>query len=360
MAMPECLSRRASLLLMAPVLLAGLAQAQVPQRPEAEGPLATQTIEFAELVDSARESRRVPIKVHVPDWTGPFPVVVLSHGAGGSWDANHAQARHLASHGYVVLALEHIGSNTARMRQGLRFAANMKAMTRDADEVLNRPKDVRFALDQAEQWNREHPQLKGRLDLARVGMVGHSFGAFTTLVACGARPALDWLTPSVPPGQGLGPELGDARIKACVALSPQGPGEPFFLESSYATINRPVLGISGSNDVQQGTTPENRRRFFDHLPPGNKVLVWLTQADHAAFSDSSGSRAAVALARRRAADRARGHAAVLRDPLARQCAGRCDVVRARLEAAGARGGEPGRGDAQVAQAPRRRACAACG
>ena len=52
------------------------------QQPQADGPLTTRTIEFAGLVDAARGNRRVPIKVHLPSWTGSFPVVVLSHGAG--------------------------------------------------------------------------------------------------------------------------------------------------------------------------------------------------------------------------------------------------------------------------------------
>jgi predicted dienelactone hydrolase len=259
-------------------------------QPEADGPLSTRTIEFADLADAARGGRRVPIKVHLPLWTGPFPVVVLSHGAGGHWDANFAQARHLASHGYVVLALEHVGSNTGRMRQGMRFAANLRSMTRDANEVLGRPRDVGFALDQAARWNQGHAELGGALDLSRVAVMGHSYGAYTALAVCGARPALDWLAPRVEPGVGLGPDLSDARVKACVALSPQGPGEPFFRDDSFASIQRPVLGISGSRDQQQGAPPENRRRFFELLPPGGKVLVWIANADHMAFSDSAGSR----------------------------------------------------------------------
>jgi len=267
------------------------AQAATPlAQPEADGPLTTRTIEFPDLADAARGLRRVPIKVHLPAWTGPFPVVVLSHGAGGNWDSNFAQARHLASHGYVVLALEHVASNTERMRQGMRFAANLRAMTRDASEVLGRPRDVAFALDQAARWNDSHAELAGRLDLSRVAAMGHSFGAYTALAVCGARPALDWLVPRVEPGHGLGPDLRDARVKACVALSPQGPGEPFFNTDSFAGIDRPVLAISGSRDEQQGAPPENRRRYFELVPPGRKVLVWIANADHMAFSDSAGSR----------------------------------------------------------------------
>ena len=247
------------------------------------------TIEFPDLKDEHRGGRRVPIKIHVPQQQGKWPVVVFSHGGGGNWNANFAQASHLAGHGYAVLCLEHVGSNTERMKEGLRFMDNVKAMTRGSSEVLGRPKDVSFALDVAEEWNRTHPEFKGRLDLERVGVIGHSFGAYTTLVVCGARPALDWLTPPVSPGKGLGPDLSDPRVAAGVALSPQGPGEPFFLDTSYASVKRPLLGITGSRDKQQGAPPEHRRRFFELLPPGGKMFIWLANADHLGFSDSKGS-----------------------------------------------------------------------
>lgn len=254
----------------------------------ANGPFTVKTIEFPELTDAARK-RRVPIKVHLPTSGGPFPLVVVSHGAGGHWDANFAQAHHLASHGYVVLALEHVGSNTAVAKRSFRFMANIAAMTRDANEVLGRPKDVSFAIDQAERWNRTHESLRGRIDLEHVGVLGHSFGAYTALALAGMRPALNWLKPPVAPGRGLGPGLRDERIDCGVALSPQGPAEPFFIEASYATLRTPLLGISGSRDKQLNAPPENRRRAFELWPPGDKYFIWLEGADHIAFSDSTGT-----------------------------------------------------------------------
>jgi predicted dienelactone hydrolase len=275
---------RATLTLLGIAALAGAAmQAADP------GPLATEILEFPELTDAARQGRKVPIKAHLPRGAGPFPLVVMSHGAGGDWDTHHGQAQHLASHGYAVLCLEHVGSNRARLTAGGRLMRNLDAMIRDADEVLARPRDVSFALDRAEEWNRGHASMRGRLDLGRAGVMGHSFGAFTAMVSCGMRPALDWLTPRVEPGKGLGPDLSDRRVRCGVALSPQGEGEPFFLRQSFASLRVPLLGITGSEDRQQnGLGAENRRAAFASWPQGQHRLVWINGARHLDFTDPRG------------------------------------------------------------------------
>ena len=273
------------------------------EHPDGQGSHKVATIEYAALVDSKRSSRSVPIKVHLPDGAGPFPIVVLSHGGGGNWDSNFAQAHHLASYGYAVLCVEHIGSNTKIFKKSIFIKRNLAEMTHNADEVLTRPRDISFAIDCATDWNKNEPQFKGKLDLERIGVLGHSFGSYTTLAVVGARPALRWLTPN-PSGdlpasaseQGsgdlesaLGPDLQDARVDAGVALSVQGPGEPFFIESSYKTIAKPVLGITGSKDDQQQNPASNRRRFIALAPPGLATFVWLPNVDHLAFSDPEGS-----------------------------------------------------------------------
>jgi len=214
----------------------------------AAAPTGVELLEFRDLVDTARPGkatgsgpagRNVPIKVHLPQGPGPFPVVVVSHGAGGDWDTHFGQAQDLAAHGYAVLCIDHVGSDRERLKAGgLRVMKTIEAMTRDADEVLARPRDVSFALDRATEWNRTHARLRGTLDLQRVAVMGHSYGAYTTMTVCGMRPALDWLTPRVEPGKGLGPDLGDRRVTCGIALSPQGLGEPFFVDESFAGPRR--------------------------------------------------------------------------------------------------------------------------
>ena len=248
------------------------------------------TIEFPDLVDAARD-RKVPIRVQLPSSGGACPVIVISHGAGGDRDTHAGQAQDLVAHGYAVLSVEHVGSNRDRLtQQGLRAMKTIEAMTHDAGEVLGRPRDVSFALDRAAEWNASHAVLKGRLDLARVGAMGHSFGAYTTLVVCGMRPALDWLTPTVAPGKGLGPDLRDPRVLCGVALSPQSPGEPFFLAESFAELRAPLLGITGSKDGQQeGRSAAARKDAFSLWPAGDHRFVWISNARHNDFTSSSGA-----------------------------------------------------------------------
>lgn len=279
------------------------------------GPLMVATLEFPNLVAVNRSGgepaaartrlfprhantlavteRRIPIKVHIPATGGPFPIIIVSHGAGGNWDTHYAQAQHLASHGYAVLCLEHVGSNTDRLKSGIRLMHNLNKMIRDANEVLGRPRDVSFAIDRATEWNVSNADLRGRLDTKHVGVLGHSFGAYTTMVLCGMRPALNWLEPTVEPGKGLGPSLRDARVTCGVALSPQGADEPFFIAESFASLSLPLMGISGTEDKQQGGLPPmNRYKAFALWPEakGQNKFVWLANAHHLDFTDSTGAK----------------------------------------------------------------------
>jgi predicted dienelactone hydrolase len=278
-----------------------------------KGSLPVEVIEFRDLWDTSRNvvakpkrfrifrrnqsqseggnGRNIPIKVHAPITGGPYPVVLISHGAGGNWDTHYAQANHLASQGYAVLCLEHVGSNTERMKSGIRLFHNLKKMIHDSTEVLGRPKDMSFAIDQATEWNRSHPKLKGRFDLNKVGAMGHSFGAFTVMAISGMKPALDWIEPSVSPGKGLGPDVFENRLKCGIALSPQGPGDPFFLKESYSSLRIPLMGISGTNDKQQNGEPAIARYESFKLWPemqGRNHFLWLTNASHLDFTDSTG------------------------------------------------------------------------
>jgi predicted dienelactone hydrolase len=167
-------------------------------------------IKTYEWKDAARV-RDVPVKIYYPETgKGPFPVIVFSHGLGGSRDGYEYLGRYWAGHGYVSVHLQHLGSDTGAWKGKLRPMAEMKKAAADPRNAFDRVLDVRFAIDQLERLNRDDKQFTGRLDLAHLGMAGHSFGAWTTLAVVGQRSA-----------GSLGNKTSflDPRIKAAIPMS---------------------------------------------------------------------------------------------------------------------------------------------
>jgi len=226
--------------------------------------------------DTARD-RDIPIRVYLPTATTPQPVVLFSHGLGGSREGSTYLGHHWAARGYVAVFLQHPGSDSAVWRGqpvGRRWAALQGAA--DWRSFLSRVRDVPAVLDQLERWNAEagHP-LAGRLDLARVGMSGHSFGAITTQAVSGQsyRSALSF---------------ADPRIKAALVLSPSSPrrGDP---SKAFGSVDRPWMLMTGTRD----TAPighidvASRLAVFPALPPGGKYELVLDGAAHSAFTDGA-------------------------------------------------------------------------
>ncbi len=142
------------------------------------------------LHDAAR-NRDVPLKIYYPQTTGPnrFPILIFSHGAGGSKDGYAYLSRYWAANGYVVLNPTHLGSDKSLLKPGRPFY-NLRAMRQMVNvkaNLVNRPKDITFLLDSLPQLEDRVPALKGRMDPTRVGMGGHSFGAYTCMAVAGAK-----------------------------------------------------------------------------------------------------------------------------------------------------------------------------
>ncbi len=177
------------------------------------GGYAVETATY-DWTDKSRH-REAPAKIYFPKTgRGPFPIIIFSHGLGGSRDGYEYLGRHWAGCGYVSVHLQHKGSDTAVWKGQARPMEAMRDSIADPQNAVNRLLDVRFAIDQMEKMNRAEGPLKGRLDLSRIGMAGHSFGAWTTLAAIGET--------AVQPG-GREPSLADPRIKAAIAMSAPAP-----------------------------------------------------------------------------------------------------------------------------------------
>ena len=152
-----------------------------------------------------KRNRTVPVKIYYPKGDGPFPAIIFSHGLGGTREGYEYIGTYWAAHGYASVHLQHVGSDDAVWRGG----GGMQAMARAANgkNALDRAADVKFALDQLETLNQDATfPLRGKLDLQKIGMAGHSFGANTTLLVSGLK------LPLVAP-------LADARIKCAIPMS---------------------------------------------------------------------------------------------------------------------------------------------
>lgn len=230
--------------------------------------------------------RTVPVKLYLPAAAdGPHPVVLLSHGLGGTREGLSYLARHWAARGFFCLVVQHPGSDDGVWRD-VPLAGRMRALraaARDWRAALDRPRDVSFALDRLEAAHADPASpLHGRLDLTRAAIAGHSFGAFTALAAGGRL--------LVGPG-GRTVDLSDRRLRCVVALSGQGSGDLARDRPAFAALRRPTLHMTGTLDDSPVTdvTPAERRVPFD-LTPGPadggapQYLVVLAGGDHMVFS----------------------------------------------------------------------------
>jgi len=246
------------------------------------------SVEVRDL-DLGDASRPLPVRLRVPQpctSATQRPVVLFSHGLGGSRDGGRQWGEHWASHGFVVVHLQHPGSDESLWRGqpgGFADLRNLRVgMT--AEQALRRVEDVRRALDALDPRRAVGPPC---VDPGRVGMSGHSFGAQTTQAVAG-QSLLAFPAPARESGlvAASGP-LREPRVRAAIAFSPAARDDSDAARATLASIAVPMLVVTGSRDdgvALTGVTPELRRKVFDALPPGRRYLLWFESADHMVFN----------------------------------------------------------------------------
>jgi predicted dienelactone hydrolase len=226
--------------------------------------------------DSARD-RDIPIRVYLPETSSPAPVVIFSHGLGGSREGSPFMGQHWAARGYVVVYTQHAGSDTAVWRD-VPAAERMTALKNaaSAQNLILRLQDVPVVLDQLAKWDKESGHaLAGRLAMNHVGMSGHSFGAQTTQGVSG----------QTFPAQ-AGKHFTDERIRAAIAFSPNAPSNGDS-KTAFGSVTIPWLLMTGTKDIAfvGNATIESRQAVYPALPAGDKYEVVLDKAEHSAFTD---------------------------------------------------------------------------
>lgn len=230
----------------------------------------------------AKRGRDVPAKIYFPkDGAGPLPVVLFSHGLGGSRENYEYLARHWAGCGYVSVLIQHIGSDDSVWKD-VPMAERARSLQKSAANLVNatnRPPDGQFALDQVEKLNADATSpLKGRLDLKSMAIAGHSFGGYTTLALAGQTFMLPFRQSK---------RYDEPRLKAAIQMSAPAPAIRRDLDATYASITIPMMHMTGTKDfleILPQTTAADRRIPFDHMSRAETCLVIFNDGDHFIFS----------------------------------------------------------------------------
>lgn len=227
-------------------------------------------------------SRTIPVRIFLPPDKAPAPVILFSHGLGGSREGSNFLGRHWSSRGYVTVFLQHPGSDST-VWQGKKPFEIVPALKEAANvtQYSRRIGDVKGTLDVLTGKNADPADpLHQRLNLEHVGMSGHSFGAKTTQAVSGERGGL--------PGHTLG--FQDPRISAAIPMSPS-PAARTDPAKSFGEVSLPWLVMTGTRDDSPSgiapTTPGDRLKVYPALPPGNKFELVLLDAEHSAFTEHS-------------------------------------------------------------------------
>ncbi|ARV62890.1 dienelactone hydrolase [Nostocales cyanobacterium HT-58-2] len=249
------------------------------------------------VLNDRQRNRILPVDVYWSQGNAEDPLVVLSHGFGANRGFLSYLARHLASHGITVAAVEHPGSNDIAINRA--SDTQNLAQLISATEFINRPKDVSFVLDELAKLNTQLGQLQGKLHTQKVTVIGHSLGGYTALALVGGEVDLeelrkfcknslsigeapgDWLQCTAASLQDKKLRLQDERIKSAIALNPLV--GKLFGKKGLTQVTKPVLVFTGTEDA---LTPALKHQIepFTQLR-GEKYLLTAIGGTHLSISD---------------------------------------------------------------------------
>ena len=204
-----------------------------------------------------------------------LPLVVISHGTGGSKESHEDTARALADAGFVVAAVTHTGDNYKDL-----------SYIRERKQLVARPKHIVHTIDYMLTAWRAHRQI----DAARIGIFGMSAGGFTALVLAGGQPDLklteaycrtkptSWscnylrkngVSVESITAQPASAWTHDTRIKAAVIAAPAVGYS--FEPNGLANVRIPIQLWSGEHDVIVDESPDTLRKLLPALTEDHRI-----------------------------------------------------------------------------------------
>lgn len=197
-----------------------------------------------------------------------YPVVIISHGWKGFREIHTDFAEELASNGFIVISIDHTyGSQMVEFEDGEIAYLNKNALPREDNPykynynsrllVTTYGEDVASVLDDLENLNNMDKNLKGKLDLEKVGLLGHSTGG----------------------GGDVYISLKDERIKALLGLDAWV--HPIKSNISKSSLSTPSLFLSSE---QWSTEPNYNVLNYLVNNSTNSILIQMNKTNHVDFS----------------------------------------------------------------------------
>ena len=210
--------------------------------------------------------------------SGPYPLLIISHGYPGNRFLLSHLAENLASKGYVVASIDHTDSTYSDQAA---FGSTL----------LNRPLDQLFVLREMARLNGADPSgtLQGLVNAEQTGLIGYSMGGYGVVNTIGggftaASVGFPWGTPNgaLAVRQAGNPAHAasmDKRVKAAVAFAPWGWNAGFWDAQGLSGIRTPVFFVAGSVDDVSGYAP-GVRNIFEASVNAPRFLLTFDNANH--------------------------------------------------------------------------------
>jgi predicted dienelactone hydrolase len=148
----------------------------------------------------------------------------------------------------------------------------------------DRAADISFVISSLEEIKKQLTGFEGELDRAKIGVGGHSFGAYTSMLIGGATVLV--------PGQEEPVSFADLRVRAILPIAGQGRGQQGLHDHSWDKLTLPMIMITGTQDRGlNGEEPRWRAEGFQFCPPGNKYWAFVTGASHFSYDGRTGNSA---------------------------------------------------------------------
>jgi predicted dienelactone hydrolase len=154
---------------------------------------------------------------------GKFPLIVISHGNGGSHLIYHTISSYLAKKGFIVVSLEHYGNNR-----------NNNELAKSDLNLKYRPQHISLAIDHLIS----DKAFSSHIDKDKISIIGHSFGGYSALAIAGGKPSTN-------SGEKLNIEK-DSRINSIVLMAPAA--GYFASDSALKEVNTPILLLTAEHD----------------------------------------------------------------------------------------------------------------